>query len=350
MGCPETRRRHPLDRVPSARAPLEPTVVVGQRHRRLDEARPRHFGTGHSRRICGAWRIQGRLPDGWEAMRDKMGSRCLQWGFADSKADYVQWLWRSTAAPLAPKQEYFGLAMVEAMRCDVMPWVPESHAYTETMPEGHRFMPPDMWLDGLRDQVMEDLALDPGRVPPEGRFLCLGQRHPQPRCAPPTGRVILNTFQDRTNPMADMAWANCSGARLGLPVFPSTKTRTTLPTTRRSSPRLTSQCNTSLDVGSWVMWVHLQQLVVPGGLLVRQVQLNHRQQRPLLFHPGRTQTRRRATFPHGPLPSKPRTFRGTPCPSCLCLRTSPATHAHAPCPASVALNSPMAARCKAGRI
>ena len=104
---------------------------------------------------------KGRLPDGWEAMRDKMGSRCLQWGFADSKADYVQWLWRSTAAPLAPKQEYFGLAMVEAMRCDVMPWVPESHAYTETMPEGHRFMPPDTWLDGLRDQVWKTWPLTP---------------------------------------------------------------------------------------------------------------------------------------------------------------------------------------------
>ena len=63
---------------------------------------------------------KGRLPDGWEAMRDKMGSRCLQWGFANSKANYVQWLWRSTVAPLAPKQEYFGLAMVEAMRCGVM--------------------------------------------------------------------------------------------------------------------------------------------------------------------------------------------------------------------------------------
>ena len=104
---------------------------------------------------------KGRLPDGWEAMRDKMGTRCLQWGYADSKSDYVQWLWRSTAAPLAPKQEYFGLAMVEAMRCEVMPWVPESHAYTETMPEGHRFMPPDTWIGGLRDQVWKTWPLPP---------------------------------------------------------------------------------------------------------------------------------------------------------------------------------------------
>lgn len=104
---------------------------------------------------------KGRLPDGWEAMRNKMGSRCLHWGFANSKADYVQWLWRSTAAPLAPKQEYFGLAMVEAMRCEVMPWVPESHAYTETMPEGHRFMPPDTWLKGLRDQVWQTWPVTP---------------------------------------------------------------------------------------------------------------------------------------------------------------------------------------------
>lgn len=96
---------------------------------------------------------KGRLPEGWEAMRENMGSRCLQWGYADSKEDYIQWLWRSTAAPLAPKQEYFGLAVVEAMRCEVMPWVPESHAYPETMPDGHLFMDPEMWLDALQNQA-----------------------------------------------------------------------------------------------------------------------------------------------------------------------------------------------------
>lgn len=104
---------------------------------------------------------KGRLPEGWNTMRDNMGNRCLQWGYADSKEDYVQWLWRSTVAPLAPKQEYFGLALVEAMRCEVMPWVPESHAYLETMPERHQFMPADQWLNALLHQTWKTWPATP---------------------------------------------------------------------------------------------------------------------------------------------------------------------------------------------
>ena len=70
-----------------------------------------------------------RRPEGWDAMKDKLGNRCLQWGYADSKDDYVRWLWRSDVAPVHPKQEYFGLSIVEAMRCEVIPWVPNAHAY-----------------------------------------------------------------------------------------------------------------------------------------------------------------------------------------------------------------------------
>jgi len=104
---------------------------------------------------------KGRIPEGWEAMRDNMGSRCLQWGYADSKADYVRWLWRSTVAPLAPKQEYFGLAVIEAMRCEVMPWVPQLHAYTETMPAGHRYMEPESWFDAFRNQTWKTWPVAP---------------------------------------------------------------------------------------------------------------------------------------------------------------------------------------------
>ena len=93
-----------------------------------------------------------RKPDGWDAMQDKLGNRCLQWGYADSRDEYVRWLWRSDVAPVQPKQEYFGLSVVEAMRCEVIPWVPKAHAYPETTPEHHPYLEDKDWLQALREK------------------------------------------------------------------------------------------------------------------------------------------------------------------------------------------------------
>ena len=101
----------------------------------------------------------GRQPEGWEAMRERMGNRCLHWGYADSQEDYQAWLWRAHLAPIQPHQEYFGLSVVEAMRCRTLPWVPSSHAYTDTMPRGHRFMPSSSWADGIQEQAWKTWPL-----------------------------------------------------------------------------------------------------------------------------------------------------------------------------------------------
>lgn len=95
----------------------------------------------------------GRQPEGWESMRDRLGSRCVHWGFLENQQDYVQWLWKAHIVPIHPHQEYFGLSVLEAMRCRTIPWLPEAHAYTETMPESHRYMPCERWADGLADQT-----------------------------------------------------------------------------------------------------------------------------------------------------------------------------------------------------
>ena len=94
-----------------------------------------------------------RVPEGWEAMKEKMGRRCLHWGYAESQQEYVDWLWKAHLAPVHPKQEYFGLALLESMRCQTVPWVPCDHSYPELMPEGHAFMPSSSWVEGLRTQA-----------------------------------------------------------------------------------------------------------------------------------------------------------------------------------------------------
>ena len=100
-----------------------------------------------------------RVPDGWESMKEKMGRRCLHWGFVESDRAYIEWLWRCTIAPLSPKQEFFGLAVVEAMRCQTLPWVPKEHAYSETMPEGHLFLSEGQWMGALEKRQWQDWPL-----------------------------------------------------------------------------------------------------------------------------------------------------------------------------------------------
>ena len=121
-------------------------------HRVLDLDLPAKFV------ILGA--SHARQPDGWTAMRERLGNRCVHWGYAESREEYVSWLWQATLAPVHPEQEYFGLSVVEAMRCGTIPWVPEAHAYRETMPSGHRFMPSSSWVDGLISKSWKDWPLE----------------------------------------------------------------------------------------------------------------------------------------------------------------------------------------------
>lgn len=101
-----------------------------------------------------------RMPEGWAGMKEKMGRRCMHWGFVESHQEYIQWLWRSTIAPLSPKQEYFGLAIVEAMRCQTLPWVPHDNAYPETMPEGHLYLPEERWIEALENRQWQKWPLN----------------------------------------------------------------------------------------------------------------------------------------------------------------------------------------------
>ena len=104
-----------------------------------------------------------KVPAGWMDMRENMGSRCLQWGHVESREDYIKWLWRADIAPVHPHQEYFGLSVVEAMRCGVVPWVPNEHAYPETMPRHHTFMPSISWLERIEKQRWKQWDLSPER-------------------------------------------------------------------------------------------------------------------------------------------------------------------------------------------
>lgn len=90
-----------------------------------------------------------RMPDEWQNLQQDLGEHCLHWGYVAQEEDYLKWLWRADVLPVHPRQEYFGISVLEAMRCGTIPWVDEAHAYSETMPPGHRFVKPEDWVSLL---------------------------------------------------------------------------------------------------------------------------------------------------------------------------------------------------------
>ncbi len=104
-------------------------------------------------------RAPERLPDGWHQLKDILGSRCVHWGFVEDEDMYRAWLERADIAPIQPRQEYFGISILEAMASGTIPWVPESHAYVETMPSGHRYLPSTEWVPALKERAHEHWPL-----------------------------------------------------------------------------------------------------------------------------------------------------------------------------------------------
>lgn len=78
-------------------------------------------------------RFRGSPPIFDEA-KERLAERILHWGYAESREEYVQWLWRSDILPVTGHQDFFGGSVVEAMHCNVKPLLPKRLAYPEHLP------------------------------------------------------------------------------------------------------------------------------------------------------------------------------------------------------------------------
>lgn len=89
----------------------------------------------------------------------RLGDRVVQYGYAESFADYARWLWRADILPVTSIHDFFGASVVQAMYCETIPLLPERLAYPEHIPasEHHRFFytDPDDLLSRLRNQLLK---------------------------------------------------------------------------------------------------------------------------------------------------------------------------------------------------
>ncbi len=67
--------------------------------------------------------------------KSRFGEKIVQYGYVETKHDYVDWLRKGYVAVSTAIQENFGIAMVEAIRHGCLPLLPHRLAYPEILPK-----------------------------------------------------------------------------------------------------------------------------------------------------------------------------------------------------------------------
>jgi glycosyltransferase involved in cell wall biosynthesis len=71
------------------------------------------------------------------AARERLAPRTVAWGYAPDLVRYRALLWQADIVISTAIQEFFGIALVEAMYCGCLPIAPRRLSYPELIPEEH---------------------------------------------------------------------------------------------------------------------------------------------------------------------------------------------------------------------
>ena len=75
-----------------------------------------------------------RKPETFLTAQAKLARHLVQFGYAESFAEYARWLWRADIIPVTSHQEFFGASVVEALYCHCYPLLPKRLAYPYILP------------------------------------------------------------------------------------------------------------------------------------------------------------------------------------------------------------------------
>lgn len=77
----------------------------------------------------------GKQPGIFEKAKAELKEHILHWGYCKDYKEYVKWMSISDILPVTSIQDFFGISVLEAMFCNVVPLLPRRLAYTEHIPE-----------------------------------------------------------------------------------------------------------------------------------------------------------------------------------------------------------------------
>ncbi len=79
-----------------------------------------------------------KKPAIFEEARQRLADHILHFGYAESFEEYAHWLHRADIIPVTSHHDFFGVSLVQAMACDVIPLLPKRLAYPEHLPEAYQ--------------------------------------------------------------------------------------------------------------------------------------------------------------------------------------------------------------------
>jgi glycosyltransferase involved in cell wall biosynthesis len=75
------------------------------------------------------------VPKAFVGARSRYGRRIVQYGYVESRQEYIKWLQRGAIVISTATQENFGISVVEAIRYGCLPLLPDRLAYPEIIPQ-----------------------------------------------------------------------------------------------------------------------------------------------------------------------------------------------------------------------
>ncbi len=77
------------------------------------------------------------MPKAFISAKKRFNSQLVQYGYVDSRHEYIDWLRRGNIVISTAHQENFGISVVEAIRHGCLPLLPDRLAYPEILPEAY---------------------------------------------------------------------------------------------------------------------------------------------------------------------------------------------------------------------
>lgn len=102
-----------------------------------------------------------QTPAEFEAARARLGHHIIHFGYADCFEDYARLLWRADILPVTSHHDFFGVSVVEAIYCGVMPLLPDRLTYPDFVPADWR----ESCIYGTHEELVQRLR----RLIREGR-------------------------------------------------------------------------------------------------------------------------------------------------------------------------------------
>ena len=99
----------------------------------------------------------------FEQAKEQLGDKIIHYGFAKSFADYAQLLWRADYVVSTSYQDFFGIAVTEAIYCGCVPLLANRLNYPHLLPENFQeacLFPEGELANLLRQHLLNKISID----------------------------------------------------------------------------------------------------------------------------------------------------------------------------------------------